>query len=269
MVHAAIRSVKGTLLFHSWREARALWDHLVRRVRFFALALLPDHIHVALPGDAAMLARLSAALRGYALERNHARTERGPVWEHGIHPTPIRGREHEERTRRYIHLNPCRRGLVSDPLAWPFSTHRDVVGLALPAVCRRARNPERVHAFVSSDTSVRPDGTLLPGCRPEPRPATLGEVQAAVSALTRTPYRSVLEDVAARDLMIRSARALTIASPAEIAAFAGIHTTTVRRHGPRRDADIALVERVLGDSRFARLEDGDLRQRWSRCRPKS
>jgi hypothetical protein len=43
------------------------------------------------------------------------------------------------RTVRYIHLNPCRGELVSRPLAWPWSTHRDRLGLAVrPAVSRAA-----------------------------------------------------------------------------------------------------------------------------------
>lgn len=264
MVHAAIRAVKGTLLFHDWAEARVLWDQLTQRVRLHALVLIPDHVHAQLLESA--LRDLATAPRAYALLRNHARGERGPVWEHGAHPTPIRGDRHVERTRRYIHLNPCRRELVLDPLAWPFSTHRDVVGLAIPAACRAVPNPERWHAYVSSDPSVRVAGTSLPARRAE-RPATLLEVHAAVSSLTRTPASEVTRRPAARDLLIRAARALTTASSVEIAALAGVHPTTVTRHASCNDGLVELVERVLGDTRFASLGDGDLRARWSRCRP--
>jgi REP element-mobilizing transposase RayT len=260
MLHACPRAARGTLLFRDWTEARALWDRLTAGLRFRALVLMPDHVHLQLT-DAAQLAPLAVALRSYARWRNGTRGESGPVWEYRASPTPIRGKEHVERTTRYLHLNPCRRGLVDDPLAWPFSTHRDAVGLALPAVRPPFPNPERFHAWVSGDPTVDPRGTSLPRA-PNAVPAmwSLQQVTAAVSALTRTPAPALRTRGPVRSLLISAAAWLAAVPDTTLAPFAGVDRTTVRRAAKRRDPRLAVVEQVIGDGRFALLREGDLRK---------
>jgi hypothetical protein len=183
-----------------------------------------------------------------------------PVWEYRASPTPIRGKEHVERTTRYIHLNPCRRGLAGDPLAWPFSTHRDAVGLALPVVRPPFPNPERFHAWVSGDPAVDSSGTPLPrASNTAPSTWSLQQVTAAVSALTRTPAPALRTRGAARSLLICAAAWLAAVPDATLAPFAGVDRSTVRRVAKRRDSRLAVVERVIGDGRFALLREGDLR----------
>ena len=260
MMHACPRATRGTLLFRSWAEARALWIRLATGPRFRALVLMPDHVHVQLT-DAAQLAPLAVALRSFARWRNGSRGECGPVWEHRSRPTPIRGRNHVERTTRYIHLNPCRRGLALDPLAWPFSTHRDAVGLAWPVARRPVPDPERFHAWVSADPSVATSGSPLPRTRSAAVPCwSLTQVAAAVSALTRTPEMALRTRGPARGLLLCAATRLTEAPEALIAEFAGVDRKTIRRAAARRDPRLAVVERVVGDERFALLRDGDLRR---------
>ncbi len=255
MYHVALRSVAGTPLFRSVDEALMLWRLFAARVRFVALALMPEHAHLQV-ADLEELRPIAVVMRTYALRRNAARGESGPVWEHDAQPTPIRGTQHEARTRRYIHLNPCRAGLVTDPLAWPFSTHRDACGLALPPACRVARDPARFHAFVSGDPAVSPAGTPLPGGR-ETAPTPL-EVKAAVSALTRTTSAALRAPGPARDLLIRAVAALTPLPASQVAAFAHVSEATVRRRAAGRDAATELVARVAGDPRFPLLIDGPL-----------
>ncbi len=260
MLHASPRAAHGTLLFRSWAEARALWVRLTAGLRFRALVLMPDHVHVQLT-DATQLAPLAVALRSYAQWRNGARGESGPVWEHRATPTPIRGSEHVERTTRYIHLNPCRRGLCHDPLAWPFSTHRDAVGLALPAVRRPVPDPEQFHAWVSGDPTVDARGTPLPGAPGAPaRTWSLPQIAAAVSALTRTPDSALRTRGPVRSLLLCAAARLAVAPDAVVAELAGVDRSTARRAAARRDRRVAVVERVIGDERFALLHDGDLRR---------
>jgi hypothetical protein len=267
MLHAAIRTVPGTLAFRTWREAGELWDRVTSRVPCQSASLMPDHLHLNVL-DEAQLARLADALRSYAQWRNRARGERGPVFRHGATPSPIRDREHLIRTQRYIHLNPCRAKLVSDPLAWPFSTHRDAVGLALSPVIRPAADPARFHAFVSGDPTAHPNGTLLPGPPAAMSPLSIAEVHAAVSSLARITVGRLKEAGPARSLFIRAARVLTAASAAEIAAAAGVAPSTVRRHEATADAQTVLIARVAGDPRFFPLPDVDLRtlSSWQRYR---
>lgn len=259
MVHFSLCAAPGTLLFRTHAEARALWLRITRRVNCTALTLMPQHVHLETASEDA-LENVRCGARAYALWRNYVRGEAGPVWAE-ISWTIIRTIEHARRTRRYIHLNPCRDGLVADPMAYAWSTHRDALGLAIPLFCRVAPDPATFHEFVSSDPSVRVDGTSLPaprGLDPHARPS-LAAVFAAVSALTRTTAAGLRERSPARSLLVRSARALTAATSAEIGDLARIDATTVRHASRRIDARIALVLRVADDPRFALLEDGDLR----------
>lgn len=52
--------------------------------------------------------------------------------------------------------------MVTDPLSWAFSTHRDACGLALDPVRKRVPDVHRFHRYVSADPTVAVDGTLLP-----------------------------------------------------------------------------------------------------------
>ncbi|MBP7149055.1 MAG: hypothetical protein KBD01_16120 [Acidobacteria bacterium] len=256
MIHVSVRAAEGRLLFRDWTEAGELWDRLTGALQFRGLSLMPSHVHGGLPSP--QPGRLAAALNGYAQWRNRRRGESGPVWEHRSRPTSVRGPRHEERTLRYIALNPCRDRLVDDPLAWPFSSYRDMLGLAAFPVCRPVDDPERLHAYVSADSTVSLVGTKLPLERTD-RPPTLGEVRAAVSALTRTTDAGLLRRGRGRSLLLRSSRALTRATQDEIAAATGVHPATVARASAEADRLVRLVQRVAGDPRFALLRDGDLR----------
>lgn len=262
-------------MFRTWGEARVLWEILARIPGIVALVLMPDHVHLLVMERG--LPHVQGALRAWALRRNHMRGEEGQVWGYRAKPREIQDDKHARRAQRYIHLNPCRAGLAGDPLEWAFSTHRDAVGLAWPAVRRVSANPRRLHAFVSSDPTVHPNGTDLPeppivrvegaGWDAGERPSTavrVSEVAAAVSAVTRTPAAMLKQRGKERTLLLRSARALTDVSGARIARAVGVKPATVSRAGSKVDAPVRIVRRVLGDPRFKLLEDCDLREleRW-------
>lgn len=260
MYHMSIRACPKTLLFRDWLEAHQLWIQIVRRVRARALALMPDHVHLLLDTEQDVAA-VRRALRAYALWRNHHRKGSGEVWEHGTRPTLVRGRQHTERTKRYIHLNPCRKGLVKDPLSWPFSTHRDAVGLAIPGVCSRVRDPAAFHVWVSADPSVAAEGTSLPAVVGGPSvPFSLEAVRVAVSALTRSTAGALKSRGVPRALFLAAAAALSGAPTSEIADFASVNPSTVRRNRGRHDRRLDLVRRVVGDPRFYLLDEIDLRR---------
>ncbi len=269
LLHAAVRGAHGTLLFRTTDEARALWFQVTGRVgaRLRSLVLMPDHLHSGLP-DLDAWHDFSEALRAYAMQRNRARGETGPVFEHGALPTTVEGLDKVRRMVRYIHLNPCRAGLAADPLAWPFSTHRDASGFAIPPACAPVRDPERFHAYVSADPSVDPAGTPLPRGFAGERAPTLDELVAAVAALTRHTTTSLRQDRAARNLLIRAARRLGQARAVEVAAYLEVTPRTVQREGAALDVALQTVAKVLGDGRFTALEEGDLRRlpTWHRYR---
>jgi hypothetical protein len=255
MLHQVARSIGGRPLFRTWAEARWLWLAVLRATPGrVALVLMPEHLHVIHPTD--VRRSVAAALSGFVRRRHHAWNERGPVFEPLPDPTGIADPLMLRRSVRYVHLNPCRRHLVDDPLAWPFSSHRDACGLALPGVVDRVRDPVRFHRYVSSDPTSRVDGTDLPVGPAEIRDPRL--VAAAVSALTRTPVSAFAARGRARSLAMAAARALCPeASCRAKAAPVGAHPKTPAR--ARADADaIRLVARLVGDPRFPALHDRPL-----------
>jgi REP element-mobilizing transposase RayT len=158
------------LAFRSRLEYQAMWSSLREGfVAPLACVLMPDHLHLAIEAVDLGVAVRSLRDRVQALAR---RFRRGALWEELKEPEAIPNAQHLLRTIRYIHLNPCRRGLVRDPLEWEWSTHLDVLGAVAPAwvdlrriegLMRFGRTPwrERFHAYVSGDPSVQVAGTPI------------------------------------------------------------------------------------------------------------
>lgn len=262
--HHVSHTVPGHLAFTSHLEARHLWDLILLHVPDpLALCLMPNHVHLL--HDRPVTAALGVAIGAHAQWRNHSLGRRGALWLRQPPPDRVVGRTKLRRQVRYIHLNPCRDRLVRDPLSWPWSTHRDRVGLAVPCVRTRHPDPEGFHAYVSADPTVHPSGTALPLGYDRADPA---QVTAAVSALTRSPADLLYRRGPARRLLLQALRTLCDGTPASLAALAGVSPATWFRTPTHRDPTVALVARVAGDPRFPGLAEGDLRRlpEWRRYR---
>jgi hypothetical protein len=156
------------------------------------------------------------------------------------------------RQIRYVHLNPCRDKLVGDPLTWPFSTHRDACGLAVPRVVPKVNDPERFHRHVSSDPDCRVDGTELPTRLG--RTFTPLDVLRAVSAVTRSTRNMLQHRGPARSLYLCAATTLCpTASHAEIGRLVDVQRDAVLRAKRVTDPNVHVVARVVGDPRFRPL----------------
>ena len=262
MLHYARRAVPGTWLFHTWAEAGQLWRAITARVPgLLALTLMPDHLHLL--AQARVEEPLAHALRAYALWRNHRCGRSGSVVIPGGPPTVAEGWVKQRRDLRYIALNPCRARLVSDPLAWPMNSHRDAMGLAVPLARPPVDDPEGLHAYVSADPHVHVQGTELPHRRSWGADGPPVEVVLqAVSALTRRTLEELEQRGPARGLLLRATVALCQQPAPELADQLGCSIATLyNARRSRTSADVLLVERVMGDSRFGALDGGDLRVR--------
>jgi hypothetical protein len=260
MLHFVARALPGTLLFRDNIEALALWERLIRAVPMpAAMCLMPNHVHALYPRE--VRRQLGVGLGAYARWRNHQRGEHGSVWVPIPEPHPVLGAQKRARNQRYIHLNPCRAGLVSDPLEWAWSTHRDAVALAVRPVRPPARDARRFHAYVSADPDADVRGTPLPVGVVDAleRTADLRAVRDAVSAVTRAPLPLLEKKGPSRRLLVQAARVLSSAGTSEIAEFVGLRPRAVRRIPAQVDDDVQVVARVLGDPRFRGLHDRDLR----------
>lgn len=257
--HRVSHTLAGHLAFTTHDQARHLRDLVLIQVPDpLALCLMPDHVHRV--HSRPVSAALGTALGAYARWRNHQLGRSGALWKRQPTPQLIAGRTKQNRQVRYVHLNPCRAGLVRDPLAWPWSTHRDRVGLAVPGIRSRDRDPAAFHAYVSSDPTVHPTGTRLPLGDDRASPS---DVFAAVGALTRSPADAMFRRGPQRQLLLQSLRTLCDGPPE---ALAGVSRATFFRVATQRSPAGALVARVAGDPRFEALAEGDLRPTWGRYR---
>jgi hypothetical protein len=256
MLHFAAHAFPPALLFHDWREARQLWDRLLRLGAPRAVAVMPDHVHLVIRElDPGVWVEF---MRGFACWRNHSRGEPGRrVWLPTARPEELASAKHLQRTLRYVALNPCREHLVADPLAWPFDSHRDAVGLAVPGVVSAERDPVRHHAYVSGDPSVRVEGTDLPSGLRSMRAATVEQVREAVSALTRTLADDLARRGPARTLLIQGLVACTGLSARAVAKEVGVSHSAVLDTPPIANGTLGRIERVLGDPRFPALYGRD------------
>ncbi len=223
-----------------------------------AAVLMPCHLHLQHARDVTV--ELGHVASAYARWRNHHRGTTGRVWSPVPPPTWAKGTTKIRRDLRYMGLNPSRDGLVTCPLGWPFSTHRDAVGLAIRPVRPAVADVVRHHAYVSGDPKVAVGGTELPNGRLDLQwnATALPLIRDAVSALTRTLTTRMSHRGPARTLYIRAARTLTSATAPEIGASVSASASAVRSVRPVLDRDVQLVARVVGDPRFAPLYPHDL-----------
>ncbi|TVQ94672.1 MAG: hypothetical protein EA397_01250 [Deltaproteobacteria bacterium] len=254
MRHFAAHAVDDRLLFLTWEEGLHLWSVLTSRLPGAVVCLMPNHVHVLAPEEGRGAIR--GAMSSHARWLNHRRKLCGPLWRPLSDTGAILGREKWERNIRYVHLNPCRAGLVDDPLAWPLSTHRDLVGLTLRPVTPVRRDPAGFHRYVSSDPKVRVEGTMLPYNILE-KP-TFDELVDAVSALVRCTDDELRRKTSARRTLIRAAKSLTPLNNREIAEAVGVSRRTVENAAQLDPGGEKILRRVFGDRRFGLIvaEDG-------------
>lgn len=228
-----------------------------------AAVLMPNHPHIVLPSDDAAESRRRL---GHVLSGLRRSDNRGAAiqWEPVAEPDLLADRSKASRMIRYVLLNPCRASLVDDPLCWPWSTHRDIVGaIANPwvdavrlagALGRRAEGfAVELHRYVSSDPSVAVAGT------PFPQPAQptgvaahpLDMLIAAAAAATRGTPDGIRRRSATRALFLQLAAEQGWDDATRLAALCGISSRSVqRRRLHERDAALAAGRLCLGDPRL-------------------
>ncbi len=269
MFHHVARAERNSVLFRTHHEAAALWRSLTDGFpELTACCLMPDHVHLLLPHSDEE-GRFGRVKSGFARWRNAHRGVSGAVWAPSPAPERVTDDDKQRRAERYVHLNPCRRRLVDDPLSWPWSTHRDRVGLAAPPVVPPSRDPERFHHYVSGDPTVAVEGTPLPTVRG----GAFGwqDVLDAVGNICRDVDLDLSKRGPVRSLIVQTAWAFGVGSRAELARLVGVDLATahrlVARAPPRYDPGpgaFGACFRAVGDPRFGALPTGDLRRlrRW-------
>lgn len=256
MFHLVAHAAQGRLLFSDAREATALWSIVAAHFpELIAATLMPDHVHLLVPSEPGL--RLGHAMSTYTRWFEHHRRARSvSLWT--AHPAPelVPDDSHARRTVRYVLLNPCRAGLAADPIAWPWSTHRDRVGFAAAPVGPVESLRARFHAYVSGDPAVAVGGTPLPQL--QHRAFALDEVAAAVIAVFRVSPEALTTRHPARSAFVRAAWVHGNHDTGELADATGLTRRRVEklvsnlplRGSELADPALAAVVAATGDARF-------------------
>jgi REP element-mobilizing transposase RayT len=275
LLHLVARAAAGARPFRHRHACAELWSRVLRNFDVVALALMPDHVHLLaeIERDSALrtFGRVLSAFRS----KMRASTDPDLLfdWERLPSPEKVqRDRRHIARTIRYIHLNPTRAALCSDPREWEWSTHRDWLGAVARPCVDRARwgnSDGKTHALVhrlaarvmSSDPSVpggRPPVDPAPFLLPLPKKdASIDALLQAVPRALRSPRMRPHEfDLAERRLFLLSAAQWTRYSGAELARSLGCDPRSAQRT-IRQQRDEELREGANSSKRGGR-ERGDV-----------
>lgn len=112
----AVAPVIISALKHFQDERYLLFDYVV----------MPDHVHFLIKplqanGDWLPLARIYHSLKSFTANAiNRVLGRAGALWQDDTYDRVIRGRSDFREKAEYIFTNPHRRGLVDDPLFWPW-----------------------------------------------------------------------------------------------------------------------------------------------------
>jgi REP element-mobilizing transposase RayT len=267
-VHLVARAEAGWLDLGDPQTAGRVWRALRRGFpEALAAVLMPDHLHLVTPGTPVagqqeigrVLGTVAARVAGARGQDEDA----SEAWAAITPGDPLQGLL-LVRTVRYLSLNPCRGGLANDPLAWRWSTHRDVVGaVADPWVTAERLAPAlgepeggfaaSFHRYVSSDYSVEPAGTPMPSPAPVMGREPMKRLSIAVAEAMRVEVGELpLHPRARRVLAVLASRQGRLRD-GELGRACGVSARAVRRMfaSPRiRPAALAAAILCLGDDRL-------------------
>jgi hypothetical protein len=259
-LHLVARSFPRWRPLTGFEPCAWLWERLRRSFpSVLSCVLMPDGLHLVVrcdkPADAHH--RLVAVLRGFT--RRYGNGQR--LFEPVPKPALVPNRLHQWRTSRYVPLNPSRAGYVKDPLAWLWSTYRDVLGatadpwvtaeqLALAHDRCRHGFEAVFHGYVSGDPTVALAGTPLPlpAAPTKLSRFPLEQILLASAATHRVQASTVLHQRQPRRLFVALARDQGWATPV-IADACGLTMQGVRRISVAPGA-LAGARLCLGDDRL-------------------
>lgn len=100
-------------------------------VAIHAYCWMTNHVHALVEvGDAPLGRFMQRVASRYARFMQRRRETTGHLFERRYHAVLVDTESYLLELVRYIHLNPVRGGLVADPAEYPWSSHRDYLGLA-------------------------------------------------------------------------------------------------------------------------------------------
>lgn len=133
--HVVVRGVDRQPCFRATGDFAAYLDDLrqatlVHACTVHAYVLMTNHVHLLLTGEAqrAVSAAMQSVGRRYVRRFNASWKRTGTLFEGRFRASLVESEQYLINCMRYIELNPVRAGMVSSPLAYPWSSARANVG---------------------------------------------------------------------------------------------------------------------------------------------
>lgn len=227
-----------------WERASWLWQRLREGLpQALSCVLMLDHLHlVTPPGLERRFRRILTAF-----------TARFGVRFDVLEPEVANSAAIAGRMIRYGLFNPVRAGLVDDPWRWPWSTLRDLGGVAFPIWTRLSVLASLLG--IGPAAALRCLTTLGDHRPPLPMPgnvavATIDSTRAAVVAALRARDREIVSSATGRRLIVQSCYAIGSPCSHRLAAELGCSERTVRRARAPRHPAVDAVLCCLADARL-------------------
>jgi hypothetical protein len=199
IVHLVARANSPRIPLPLHEVASALWPRLKRSFpEALGAVLMPDHLHLVTETSDPSRSRDVLAHVVGNFSRSCARWGLDS-WQRVPAAEVIVDHQKLIRVVRYVALNPVRAGLIADPLLWPWSTLRDVMGAVIDPwvdsdrLARVLNRDPRTfaawwHRYVSTDTTATAFQTIVPCSADRLARVPLEWIaDAAASATRRTP----------------------------------------------------------------------------------
>lgn len=159
LYHVMLRGNARQTVFHQDVECRYFEEILARALEQYAIVLhaycwMKNHVHMALQVRDEPLSKLMQNIsQRYTWWFNKRHDRAGHVFQGRYKAILVDKDAYLKELIRYIHLNPVRAGMVTDPLEYPRSSHAAYAG--------KIRPPE----WLSIDYGLRQFGTTEPDAR--------------------------------------------------------------------------------------------------------
>jgi len=129
-------------LLQSDKMAQLLLDVLLsyrlqQKYLLHEFVIMPDHFHLLITPVLTLERALQLVKGGFSFRAKRELSFGGEIWAKSFYDTRVRDWEEYCAFRRYIHMNPVKRGLVALPEQYPYSSAK--AGMVLDAVPQRLK----------------------------------------------------------------------------------------------------------------------------------
>ncbi len=132
--HIYNRTLSPLKLFYNNNDYEWLLNQLIQTKKqipstIFSYCLMPNHFHFLIrqDGDIPVYKLFNIIFSAYARHLNHKLKRKGPIFEDKLQHIKIIDEKYLIQLAMYIHNNPVKAGIVSNPANWNYSNYNNFI----------------------------------------------------------------------------------------------------------------------------------------------